>query len=70
MEKINVTQGQFVFAGEPLGVMSTQFIASTVTLDIGKNALMLYIEFRKDGKPVNPTPWWRTEELKRDQNDS
>ncbi|ENN91378.1 murein hydrolase activator EnvC family protein [Bartonella schoenbuchensis] len=70
MEKINVTQGQFVFAGEPLGVMSTQFVASTVTLDIGKNALMLYIEFRKDGKPVNPTPWWRTEELKRDQNDS
>ncbi|AQX19305.1 murein hydrolase activator EnvC family protein [Bartonella sp. WD16.2] len=70
MEKINVTQGQFVFAGEPLGVMSTQFVASTVTLDIGKNALMLYIEFRKDGKPVNPTPWWRTEKLKRDKNDS
>ncbi|ENN93276.1 filament-A percursor [Bartonella bovis m02] len=70
MEKINVTQGQFVFAGEPLGVMSTQFVASAVTLDIGKNALMLYIEFRKDGKPVNPTPWWQTEKLKRETNDS
>ncbi|WP_126602387.1 murein hydrolase activator EnvC family protein [Bartonella vinsonii] len=70
MSRINVTQGQFVLAGEPLGTMGMQFIANSVALDIGKTAPMLYIEFRKQGKPVNPTPWWRTEKTRRNQNDS
>ncbi|WP_455479540.1 murein hydrolase activator EnvC family protein [Bartonella sp. B23] len=70
MSKINVSQGQFVLAGEPLGAMGMQFIANSVSLDIGKTAPMLYIEFRKQGKPVNPTPWWRTEKTRRNQNDS
>lgn len=70
MSKINVTQGQFVLSGEPLGTMGMQFIANSVALDIGKTAPILYIEFRKQGKPVNPTPWWRTEKTKRNQNDS
>ncbi|MET3589671.1 septal ring factor EnvC (AmiA/AmiB activator) [Bartonella silvatica] len=70
MSRINVTQGQFVLAGEPLGMMGTQFIANSVALDIGKTVPMLYIEFRKQGKPVNPTPWWRTEKTRRNQNDS
>lgn len=61
MSRINVIQGQFVLAGEPLGTMGVQFIASSVALDIGKTVPMLYIEFRKQGKPINPTPWWRTE---------
>ncbi len=61
MSRINVTQGQFVLAGEPLGTMGKQFIANSVALDIGKTTPMLYIEFRKQGKPVNPTPWWQTE---------
>lgn len=61
MSRINVAQGQFVLAGEPLGTMGMQFIANSVALDIGKTAPMLYIEFRKQGKPINPTPWWRTE---------
>ncbi len=70
MSKINVTQGQFVLAGEPLGTMGMQFIANSVALDIGKTAPMLYIEFRKQGKSINPTPWWRTEKTKRNRNDS
>lgn len=70
MSKINVKQGQFVLSGEPLGMMGMQFIANSVALDIGKAAPMLYIEFRKQGKPVNPTPWWQTEEMRRSQNDS
>ncbi len=61
MSRINVTQGQFVLAGEPLGTMGMQFVANSVALDIGKTTPMLYIEFRKQGKPVNPTPWWQTE---------
>ncbi|WP_026088065.1 murein hydrolase activator EnvC family protein [Bartonella rattaustraliani] len=70
MSRINVTQGQFVLAGEPLGMMGMQFVANSVALDIGKSVPMLYIEFRKRGKPVDPTPWWRTEKTKRNQNDS
>ncbi|WP_208441640.1 murein hydrolase activator EnvC family protein [Bartonella raoultii] len=70
MSKINVKQGQFVLSGEPLGMMGMQFIANSVALDIGKAAPMLYIEFRKQGKPVNPTPWWQTEKMRRSQNDS
>ncbi|GAA5106208.1 murein hydrolase activator EnvC [Bartonella jaculi] len=70
MSRINVMQGQFVLSGEPLGTMGMQFIANSVALDIGKTAPILYIEFRKQGKPVNPTPWWRTEKTKRNQNDS
>ncbi|WP_051018531.1 murein hydrolase activator EnvC family protein [Bartonella queenslandensis] len=70
MSKINVKQGQFVLSGEPLGMMGMQFIANSVALDIGKAAPILYIEFRKQGKPVNPTPWWQTEKMRRSQNDS
>ncbi|AQX28359.1 murein hydrolase activator EnvC family protein [Bartonella sp. JB63] len=70
MAKINVNQGQFVLSGEPIGMMGTQFLASTLALDIGKRTPMLYIEFRKHGRPVNPNPWWQTEQLKRNKNDS
>ncbi len=70
MSRINVTQGQFVLAGEPLGTMGKQFIANSIALDIGKTVPMLYIEFRKQGKPVNPTPWWGTKKTRRNQNDS
>ncbi|MCZ2203956.1 murein hydrolase activator EnvC family protein [Bartonella sp. A05] len=70
MAKVNVTQGQIVLSGEPLGTMGAQSIANTVALDIGKSTPVLYIEFRKWGKSVNPTLWWRTEKTKRNQNDS
>ncbi|WP_407965698.1 murein hydrolase activator EnvC family protein [Bartonella sp. C271] len=70
MAKINVIQGQFVLSGEPIGTMGTEFIANTIALDIGKSTPMLYIEFRKHGKPVDPNPWWQTEQLKRNKNDS
>ncbi|WP_455474362.1 murein hydrolase activator EnvC family protein [Bartonella sp. B30(2025)] len=70
MSKINVTQGQFVLSGEPLGMMGMRFIANSVALDIGKSIPMLYIEFRKQGKAINTTPWWRTEKSRRSQNDS
>lgn len=62
MGRINVSQGQFVLAGEPVGSMGEQLLASAVTSDIGDSAPTLYIEFRKDGKPVDPAPWW-TERL-------
>lgn len=70
MARIDVVQGQFVLSGEPIGAMGTQLIASAAALDIGKSAPMLYIEFRKQGKPVNPSPWWGAGKSGRNQNDS
>lgn len=56
--RIDVAQGQMLLQGEPVGVMGAQLVASTAAFDVGKSLPMLYIEFRKDGKPVNPALWW------------
>ncbi|EJF90401.1 murein hydrolase activator EnvC family protein [Bartonella tamiae] len=70
MARVDVNQGQFLLSGEPLGAMGTQLIASAGALDIGKSAPMLYIELRKQGKPVDPAPWWGAGKSGRNQNDS
>ena len=60
MDRISVDVGQFVLTGEPVAVMGTgpQMAAS---LAAGSNQPVLYIEFRKDGTPVDPSPWWASE---------
>ena len=55
LSQIDAQLGQFVLAGEPVGVMSAAAKSSTHTQD---NAPVLYIEFRKDQRPVDPDPWW------------
>ncbi len=57
MERISVDLGQFVLTGEPVAVMGSgpQTAAAIAT---GTNLPTLYVEFRKDGIPVDPTPWW------------
>ena len=59
MDRISVDPGQFVLTGEPVAVMgSGTQLASTSTS--GSVQPVLYIEFRKDGTPVDPAPWWAT----------
>ena len=29
---------------------------------VGSSQSVLYVEFRKDGTPVDPGPWWATSE--------
>lgn len=58
LEKLDVVPGQVVLQGEPIGSMDRQLIASAAALDIGKSAPMLYIEIRREGKPVDPESWW------------
>lgn len=56
--RISVTPGQSVLAGEPVGAMGETRMAAA-TASAGRNAgPELYVEFRKDGKPVDPAPWW------------
>jgi septal ring factor EnvC (AmiA/AmiB activator) len=58
LSRINVMQGQAVLSGEPVGWMSESKIVSAASdLPNGANP-ELYIEFRKDGKSVDPSPWW------------
>lgn len=58
MSRINVAPGQSVLAGEPIGAMGEARVASTSTSKNANATPELYVEFRKDGKPVDPTPWW------------
>jgi septal ring factor EnvC (AmiA/AmiB activator) len=56
LSQIDVQPGQFVLAAEPVGTMSgwSQKPQPAAT----NNAPVLYVEFRKDGRPVDPDPWW------------
>ncbi|MCB1513788.1 MAG: peptidoglycan DD-metalloendopeptidase family protein [Hyphomicrobiaceae bacterium] len=56
LSRIDVEPGQFVLAAEPVGTMSGT--ASTRELKSDNNAPVLYVEFRKEGTPIDPNPWW------------
>jgi septal ring factor EnvC (AmiA/AmiB activator) len=57
MERISVDLGQFVLTGEPVAVMGNGSHIAAI-LATGSSQPVLYIEFRKDGTPVDPGPWW------------
>ena len=61
MERISVDLGQFVVTGEPVAVMGGGAL-STIAIALGSSKPVLYIEFRKDGVPVDPGPWWAASE--------
>ena len=60
MDRISVDIGQFVLTGEPIAAMGSgpQVASAVVTGASGSSQPVLYIEFRKDGSPVDPNPWW------------
>ena len=47
LARIDSTIGQWVVAGEPVGVMDSSDNRKPV----------LYVELRRDGQPINPLPW-------------
>ncbi|MFL5072533.1 MAG: murein hydrolase activator EnvC family protein, partial [Xanthobacteraceae bacterium] len=57
MERISVNVGQFVLTGEPVAVMGggSQTPAASAS---NNDKPALYVEFRKDGTPIDPNPWW------------
>jgi septal ring factor EnvC (AmiA/AmiB activator) len=57
MDRISVDLGQFVLTGEPVAVMGNSSHIAAI-LATGSSQPVLYIEFRKDGIPVDPGPWW------------
>jgi septal ring factor EnvC (AmiA/AmiB activator) len=65
LSQIDVQLGQFVLAGEPVGLMSgAPQGAKAMPL---ANAPVLYIELRKDGRSIDPDPWWAGESTQKVQ---
>jgi septal ring factor EnvC (AmiA/AmiB activator) len=65
MERISVDLGQFVLTGEPVAVMGAALgggsqVSTAVTA--GAKQPVLYVEFRRDGTPIDPSPWWAANE--------
>ncbi|HEX2552730.1 MAG TPA: peptidoglycan DD-metalloendopeptidase family protein [Microvirga sp.] len=58
MDHINVEVGQFVLAGEPVATMGEGSSVSPAAGAIETKDPVLYIEFRKDGGSIDPSPWW------------
>lgn len=70
MKDINVKIGDYVKAGEPVALMGGKRFARLAGLPVDVAATLdsnfsgsqtqpvLYVEFRRDGKSINSTPWW------------
>jgi septal ring factor EnvC (AmiA/AmiB activator) len=56
LSQIDAQPGQFVLAAEPIGTMMGTPTASAAKAQAA--APVLYVEFRKDGRPIDPDPWW------------
>ena len=65
MDRIDVVSSQFVLAGEPVAIMGSRQFASLGDLDHTSVQPLLYVEFRKDGNSIDPSPWWD----RRDENE-
>jgi septal ring factor EnvC (AmiA/AmiB activator) len=62
MDRISVGIGQFVLTGEPVAVMGSGSIQVAAASSMGTSQPVLYVEFRKDGTPVDSGPWWAKKE--------
>lgn len=58
MERISVALGQFVLTGEPVAVMGEASQATAASVGSDTTQPVLYVEFRKDGVSIDPSPWW------------
>lgn len=61
LSRIDVEPGQFVLAAEPVGTMAGSTSGGSGSVREVKNETntpVLYVELRKDGRPIDPSPWW------------
>jgi septal ring factor EnvC (AmiA/AmiB activator) len=59
MDQTSAQHGQSIKAGEPVGTMGLK--PGKLALSNGLTQVstpVLYVEFRKNGDPVDPAPWW------------
>jgi septal ring factor EnvC (AmiA/AmiB activator) len=65
LARVDVAVGQFVLAGEPVGVMGDGAAKTAASVAIGATQPVLYVEFRKDGAAIDPGPWWSKSDMQR-----
>jgi murein hydrolase activator len=65
MDRINVGSGEFVLAGEPIGVMGDGSVRMAAAAAVGAARPVLYIELRKDGTAIDPGPWWAKADIEK-----
>ena len=65
LDRINVQSGEFVLAGEPIGVMGDGSVRMATAAAVGAARPVLYIEFRKDGTAIDPGPWWAKTDIEK-----
>ena len=58
LEHTNVSLGQFVMMGEPIGTMGSRTIGQAVATNAGVSRPTLYIELRNHDTPLDPSSWW------------
>ncbi len=59
LKKTTVETGQYVRAGEPVGEMGSRPAPATVTdSQLETRRPILYMELRKNGRPIDATRWW------------
>ncbi len=57
LERIDAVVGQWVLAGEPVGVMAGDTEAGGQGTSSADRTPKLYVELRRTGQPINPLPW-------------
>src|ERR1700722_13248807 len=65
MDRIDVQSGEFVLAGEPVGVMGDGSARMATAAAVGAARPVLYIELRKDGTAIDPGPWWAKSDIEK-----
>ena len=65
MDRINVESGEFVLAGEPVGIMGDGSVRMATAAAVGAARPVLYIELRKDGTAIDPGPWWAKSDIEK-----
>ena len=59
MERISAEIGQFVLKGDAIATMGKTSPPTAIIKAPGAMGIPLYVEFRKDGNPIDPDPWWK-----------
>jgi murein hydrolase activator len=62
LSQVDVTMGQFVMAGQPVGKMGGRRASSNDQAPYRSSPF--YVEFRHKEQPINPAPWWSVESEK------
>jgi septal ring factor EnvC (AmiA/AmiB activator) len=63
--RINVSPGEFILTGEPVGAMGDGTTRMATAAAVGAVEPVLYIELRKDGTAIDPDPWWAKSDIEK-----